>query len=165
MSSGLSPHPIRGRLSLHPIRGRLSLHPIHVLAGRVARAFTSRHRVPRSKVLVKLFQKLVVSKGKAFGRAPQGSKYLALFSLYPQSSVENLLVKKKNAFFHILHRKLWKIKGLSRGQSARREQGRLLKFSQVLCQNCKIVPSPILGENKMLYNKKKLFVQKGRAGG
>ena len=117
------------------------------------------------KVLVKLFQKLVVSKGKAFGRAPQSSKYLALFSLYPQSSVENLLVKKKDAFFHILHRKLWKIKGLSRGQSARREQGRLLKFSQALCQNCKIVPSPILGENKMLYNKKKLFVQKGRAGG
>jgi len=27
------------------------------------------------KVLVKLFQKLVVSKGKAFGRAPQRSKY------------------------------------------------------------------------------------------
>jgi len=119
----------------------------------------------KNKVLVKLFQKLVVSKGKAFGRAPQSSKYLALFSLYPQSSVENLLVKKKDAFFHILHRKLWKIKGLSRGQSARREQGRLLNFSQALCQNCKIVPSPILGENKMLYNKKKLFVQKGRAGG
>jgi len=62
--------------------------------------------------LVKLFQKLVVSKGKAFGRAPQSSKYLALFSLYPQSSVENLLVKKKDAFFHILHRKLWKIEAL-----------------------------------------------------
>ena len=29
----------------------------------------------QNKVLVKLFQKLVVSKGKAFGRAPQRSKY------------------------------------------------------------------------------------------
>ena len=123
---------------------------------------------------------LVKNKNKSFGQAFSKDcgfqrqslwsssaelEILALFSLYPQSSVENLLVKKKNAFFHILHRKLWKIKGLSRGQSARREQGRLLKFSQALCQNCKIVPSPILGENKMLYNKKKLFVQKGRAGG
>ena len=59
-----------GRESLqNKVFSRLSLHPIHVLVEWVALAFTSRDPVcGKNKVLVKLFQKLVVSKGKAVGR-------------------------------------------------------------------------------------------------
>ena len=66
----LSRFAVLGRESLqNKVFSRLSLHPIHVLVEWVALAFTSRDPVcGKNKVLVKLFQKLVVSKGKAFGR-------------------------------------------------------------------------------------------------
>ena len=84
-TSGMMPLPVRERtfceLGVNVLSQiaclRLRSHPIHVLAGWEPSFLPRGTELVgcKNKVLVKLFQKLVVSKGKAFGRTPQRSKY------------------------------------------------------------------------------------------